>query len=84
MATDGLSRDTAIVAKAPEEVMATAMIIAAHRVGSVLFSNANFMPRICCERGNCVKNCEECAGEGALKQDEGTRDNARQQHLHGS
>ncbi len=76
MATDGLSRDTVIVAKAPEEVMATAMIIVMHRVGSVLISNANFMPRICGEGGNWVKNCEECAGEGALEQEEGTRDNA--------
>ncbi len=73
---DGLSRDTAIIAKAPEEVMVTAMIIAARGVGSVLISNANFMPRICGEGGNCIKNRGECAGEGALKQEEGTRDNA--------
>jgi hypothetical protein len=76
MVMDGLSRETMIVAKAPKEVMRTAMIIAARRVGSVLISNANFMPRICSEGGNCVKKCKECAGEGPLEQEEGTRDNA--------
>jgi hypothetical protein len=76
MATDGLFRDTAIVAKAPKEVMAMAMIIATRRVGSVLISNANFTPRICGKGGNCVKNCKKCAGEGSLKQEEGTRENA--------
>ena len=45
MATDGLSRDTAIVAKAAEEAKVTAMTMAAWRVGSVLISNANFMPQ---------------------------------------
>jgi hypothetical protein len=73
---DRLSRDTSIIAKAPKEVMAMAMIIAARRVGSVLISNANFMPRSCGKGGNCVKNCKECAGEGALEQEEGTKDNA--------
>jgi hypothetical protein len=73
---DGLSRDTAIVAKALEEVMAMAMIIATCRVGSVLILNANFMPRICGEGGNCIKNCKECAGEGVLEREEERRDNA--------
>jgi hypothetical protein len=75
MAMDGLSRDTAIIAKASEEVMVMAMIIAARRVGSVLISNTNFMLRSCGKGGNCVKNCKECAGEGVLEQEEGTRDN---------
>ena len=35
MATVGLSRDTAIEAKAPEEAKVTAMMIAAWSVGSV-------------------------------------------------
>jgi len=51
MATDGLSRDTAIVAKAPEEAKVTAMTMAAWRVGSVLISNANFMPQNSGKRG---------------------------------
>ena len=45
MATVGLSRDTAIVAKAPEEETVTATMTAAWSVGSVLISNANFMPQ---------------------------------------
>ncbi len=44
MATVGLSRDTAIEAKAMEEAKVTAMMTAAWSVGSVLISNANFMP----------------------------------------
>ncbi len=51
MATDGLARETAIVAKAPEEVTMMAMITAACRVGSVFISNANFMPRCCGKKG---------------------------------
>ncbi len=45
MATVGLSRDTAIVAKAPEEAKVTVIMTAAWSVGSVLISNANFMPK---------------------------------------
>ena len=63
MATVGLSRDTAIVAKAPEEEMVTATMTAAWSVGSVLISNANFMPTIQEKGGNGVEKCEECAGE---------------------
>ena len=58
-----MSRDTAIVAKAPEEAKVTAMMTAAWRVGSVLSSNANFMPKIQEKGGNGVEKCEECAGE---------------------
>jgi hypothetical protein len=64
MVMGGLSRETTIVAKAPEEVNATAMTTAAWRVGSVLILNANFMPGACGEGENHVKNCEKCAGEG--------------------
>jgi hypothetical protein len=61
---DGLVRETAIVAKAPEEVTTTATTTTAWRVGSVFILNVNFMPRCCGKGGNRVKNCEECAGEG--------------------
>jgi hypothetical protein len=50
MATGGLSRETAIVVKAPEEVKATTMMAAAWRVGL----------------GLILKKCKECAGEGRL------------------
>jgi hypothetical protein len=67
MAMGGLSRETAIVAKAPEEVNTTTVTTAAWRVGtSVLISNANFMPGACGEGRNCVKNGQECAREGRL------------------
>ncbi len=55
MATVGLSRDTAIEARAPEEAKVTAMMTAAWRVGSVIISNANFMPKILEKGGNYVK-----------------------------
>ena len=63
MATVGLSRDTAIVAKALEEAKVTAMITAAWSVGSVLISNANFIPKNSGKGGNGVEKCKECAGE---------------------
>ncbi len=63
---DGLARETAIVAKALEEVTTTAMTTAAWKVGSVFISNTNFMPRCCSKGGNWVENCAECASEGRL------------------
>jgi hypothetical protein len=54
MAMEGLSRDTATVVKAPEEAKVMAMMTAAWRVGSVLISNTNFMPKNCGEGGNCI------------------------------
>ena len=51
MVTEGLSRDTAIAARAPDEAKVTAMMTAAWRVGSVLISNANFMPKNIGKRG---------------------------------
>ncbi len=63
MATDGLAREIAIMAKAPEEVTTTAMTTAAWRVGSVFILNANFMPRCCGKGGKCLKYCKECANE---------------------
>ena len=88
MATDGLSRYTAIVAKAPEEAEVTAMTMAAWRVGSVLISNANFMPKIQEKGGNGVEKCEECAGEvcSCERKEPGTMllTKFRQRHLHGS
>jgi hypothetical protein len=66
VATDGLARETAIVAKALEEVTTTVMTTDVWRVGSVLISNANFMPR-CCGKGEKLhQNCGECAEEGRL------------------
>jgi len=56
MATVGLSRDTAIEAKAPEEAKVTAMMIAAWSVGSVLISKANFMPQ---KFGKGGKSCQK-------------------------
>ncbi len=52
MVTVGLSRDTAIEAKAPEEAEVTAMMIAAWSVGSVLISKTNFMPKNFGKGGN--------------------------------
>jgi hypothetical protein len=65
MATVGLSRDTAIEAKAPEEAKVTAMMIAAWSVGSVLISKTNFMPKNL-EKGEIVSKIaksvlEKCA-----------------------
>jgi hypothetical protein len=62
MATDGLSRETAIIAKAPEEVIMTAKRTAMWSVGSVLISKYYFMPGTCSKGGNSFKNCEKCAG----------------------
>jgi hypothetical protein len=64
MAMGGLSRETGIVTKAPEEVNTTAMTTTALRVGLVLILNVNFMLGACGKGGNSIKNCEECAGEG--------------------
>jgi hypothetical protein len=64
MAMGGLSKETGIIAKAPEEVNSTVMTTAAWRVGSVLVSSANFMPRACGKGGNHIKNCDECARGG--------------------
>jgi hypothetical protein len=44
MAMGGESRETVIVAKAPEEVTKTEMTTAACKVGSVLISKKYFMP----------------------------------------
>ena len=66
MATVGLSRDTAIEAKAPEEAKVMSMMTAARSVGSVLKSNANFMPQNSGKGGEYVKNRKECAGEARL------------------
>ncbi len=44
MATEGDSRETAIVAKAPEEVTTRDMTTATCKVGSVLISKMYFMP----------------------------------------
>jgi hypothetical protein len=64
MATVGLLRDTAIKARAPEEAKVTAMMTAAWRVGSVLISNANFMPKKFWKRGEIAsKKRKECAGK---------------------
>jgi hypothetical protein len=59
-----LSRETAIMAKAIEEVTTIAMISAATwRVGSVLIAEVYFMSGACIEGGNSITNCEECAGK---------------------
>ena len=88
MATVGLSRDTAIEAKAPEAAKVTAMMTAAWSVGSVLISNANFMPQHSGKGGECVKNRKECAGEvGSRERKEpGTMQMTKlwQRHPHGS
>jgi hypothetical protein len=44
MATEGLSRKTVILTKAPEDLTTTAIITAACKVGSVLISKTYFMP----------------------------------------
>ena len=88
MATVGLSRDTAIEAKAPEEAKVTAMMIAAWSVGSVLISKTNFMPKNLETGGNRVKNRKECAGKvrSRERKEPGTMSmtKLRQRHLHGS
>jgi hypothetical protein len=66
MAMSRLSKETMIIAKAPEEVNPTMMTTAMWRVGSVLILNTNFMPGACSEGGNHIKKCEVCAGEGRL------------------
>jgi hypothetical protein len=87
MATVGLSRDTAIEARAPEEAKVTAMMTAAWRVGSVFILNANFMPKILEKGGNCVEKRKECAGEAHSRErkEPGTMQPTKlwQQHLHG-
>jgi hypothetical protein len=51
---DGLARETAIVARALEEVTMTAMTTAMWRAGSVFISDANFMPKNCGKGGNYI------------------------------
>jgi hypothetical protein len=64
MATVGLSRDTAIVANVPEEAKVTVMMTAVWSVvGSVLISNANFMPKNREKGENGITKCKEGAGE---------------------
>ncbi len=61
-----MARETAIVARALEEVTMTAMRTAVWRAGSVFISNANFMPKNCGKGGNCINNRKKCAGVGRL------------------
>jgi hypothetical protein len=75
MAMGGLSRETAIVAKAPEEVKATAMTTAAWRVGLVLILNANFMPKACGKGGKRRQKSQKVCWRRALVQEKGNRDN---------
>jgi hypothetical protein len=58
----GLSRDTAIGAKAPEEEKVMAMMIAAWRV---LISNANFMPKVAAKREIASKIAKSALEKGA-------------------
>ncbi len=64
------------------------MMTAPWRVGSVLISNANSMPKKCGKGGNCIKNCKECAEEvrSCERKEPETMQptKLRQRHLHGS
>ncbi len=71
-----MARETAILAGALEEVTTTAMTTAVWRVGSVFFSNPNFMPKNCNKEGNCIKKMQRVCWRRALVQKEGTRGNA--------
>jgi hypothetical protein len=66
MVTEGLSRDTTTKAKASEEAKVMAMMTAAWRVGSVLISNANFMPKNCGKGGYCIKKLQRVCWRSAL------------------
>ncbi len=87
MATVGLSSDTTIEAKAPEEAKVMAMMTAVWSVGSVLISDVNFMPQNSGIGGECVKNCKECAGKvhSGKRKEPGTMQMTKlwQRHLHG-
>jgi hypothetical protein len=63
---DGLARETAIVARNPEEMTTTPMITTVWRAGPVFILNANFMPKNCGNRGNCIKIAKSVLEKGAL------------------
>jgi hypothetical protein len=59
----------------PEEAKVTVMIMAARRVGSVLISNAIFIPKNW-KRGKLHEKLERVCWLSMLLGEEGTRDNA--------
>jgi hypothetical protein len=61
MAMEWESRETAIMAKAPEEVTMMEMTTAAYKVGTVLMSKMYFMPAQDGEGGKNPKNMKKCA-----------------------
>ncbi len=88
MVIHGLVRETAIMAKAPEELTTTAMTTATWRVGSVFILNTNLCPDVAAKgeiASKIAKSVLEkgaCAREG--NQGQCSQPKLLQWHLHGS
>ncbi len=74
MVTEGLSRDTVIMAKTPEDVTKIIITAAACKVGSVLILKMYFMPAPDREGAEIPRTVKNVLGR-ALAQEEGTWDN---------